>query len=63
MTGCRNSPVNDVDADGGVNMVRQRVLTDEAAANCEDVGRVEARIHRGCPARVNHEEDFVVSPL
>ena len=57
------SPVDDVDADGGIDVVGEGVLADEAAADGEDVGRVEPRVHRGGLARVDHEEDLVVAPL
>ena len=57
------TPVDDVDADGWVDVMRERVLPDEAAADGQDVGRVEARVHRGGLTRVDHEEDLVVAAL
>ena len=39
-------PVDDVDADGGVDVVRERVLPDEGRGHGQDVGRVELLVHR-----------------
>ena len=59
----RLSPVDDVDTDGGVDVVGERVLPDEAAPDGQNIGGVEARVHRGRLTRVNHEEDLVVAAL
>ena len=56
-------PVDDVNADGGVDVVRERVFSHEAATDGQDVGGVEPRVHRGRLARVDHEEDLVVATL
>lgn len=55
--------VDDVHADGRIDVVRERILADEAARDRQDVRRIELLVHGRRLARVDHEEQLVVALL
>ena len=55
--------VDDVNTNCRIDVMRQRVFTNMAAANSENIWRIEQLKHRLGLASVNHVKHFVISLL